>query len=373
MSGDHDRDAGAGSYALSAGALGDFAFEPGVVVDARGLALRAYPTEHADALERYPTPDRIKRSFKREGAGYLHAVIGLVAGDGDEWRLDDATDLFGNDGKEFVRLDALRDQRRHTSQRSLLVGQLCQRLTGFGVRDRRGDELSEPFQPRLRVGRKVVDRVDRDRSPTTAVDDDRAGDLRQVAVVSEEVRDLAADGGQVVLDDTGRASGSKDVGWREEVVGRERAPSGTASTLLETPTTRSSGPGSKRTTPATSNVAGSRPKTRSTSELTAPKISAGAMSCATSVATRRSAACSSASRASDSLAFVLVTSGFESEITSSVSAAYPRSLLRLNRGQGRRYRGSSDRAPALRRLVASCTARVRSRICREIWSSSSFC
>jgi hypothetical protein len=98
--------------------------------------------------------------------------------------------------------------------------------------------------------------------------------------------------------------------------GGQRDPSSPASTHFERPTITSSGPGSNRPTTATSNVAGSRPKTRATSALTAAKISAGAVSCATSVATRRSAACSSASRASASRPSVFAITAASSSVNS---------------------------------------------------------
>src|SRR5207249_2038643 len=69
----------------------------------------------------------------------------------------------------------------------VLIGELRQRLAGLRIRDGRRDELREPLEPLLCVGRKLVPRVDRHCPPETAVDDDWTGDLREVAVVLEEV------------------------------------------------------------------------------------------------------------------------------------------------------------------------------------------
>jgi hypothetical protein len=183
----------------------------------------------------------------------------------------------------------------------LLLGQEGSRLPGLRVRDRGGDELGELLEPALGVGLELVTRIDGDRTPETAVDDDRTGDLRQVAVGAEELGgpEAAASTSCAVM----RAERPVRSTWvgANSSSGGNRDPSGTASTLLETPTTRCSGPGSKRTTPATSDVTGFRwKKTRSTSTLTAAKMFAGAAPCATSVATRWMAACSSTSRSSAS-------------------------------------------------------------------------
>ena len=221
-----------------------------------------------------------------------------------------------------VRLDARAGQRRHTPQRSLLVGQL--REAPRGTRRSRSPwrrSSVNPLQPLFRVGVELsMLELTQIAPPRMAVDDDRADRLRQVAVVPEEIGGFSADRGQVVLDDTGRAPGSEARGSGPKGIELKAGPEGNRFDTPRDTDDEELRPGSRR---RRRQCERGRIKAEhaSTSTLTAAKISAGAVSCATSVATRRSAACSSASRGNDTLDFVSVTSRFESEITSSVSAA----------------------------------------------------
>src|SRR6266540_2874535 len=94
--------------------------------------------------------------------------------------------------------DITGDERRHPPQRRLLLRKPREGFARFGIGDRRRDELRELCEPLLCVARKVVPPVDRHCSPKTAVDDDRTGDLRQVAVMSEELGDFAAGRHEVI-------------------------------------------------------------------------------------------------------------------------------------------------------------------------------
>ena len=80
----------------------------------------AYQAEYVGALEWHARPGAEKRPLRRKRAAHRRGVVGAVARDSDGWRVDDAADLLGNDGKELVRLHALGDERGDAAQRSLL-------------------------------------------------------------------------------------------------------------------------------------------------------------------------------------------------------------------------------------------------------------
>jgi hypothetical protein len=66
-----------------------------------------------------------------------HRVVGLVAGHPGEVRAQQPPDLFGDGAEELARRHTLCDQRRHTPQRGLLVGEPPDLRSRLGVRDRR--------------------------------------------------------------------------------------------------------------------------------------------------------------------------------------------------------------------------------------------
>ena len=147
--------------------------------------------------------------------------------------------------------------------------------------------------------------------------------------------------GQVVLVDTGRTPGSKDVGPGEQVIERK---AGSERNRFDPP--RDTDDEKLRPGLAADdagNVERGRIKAEHAIDLDADRREdlCRSRACATSVATRRSAACSSASRGSDSLDFVSVTSRFESEITSAVLGSVakftrpPRPPLPTRSGRGR--------------------------------------
>ena len=66
---------------------------------------------------------------------------------------EEAPDLVADGPEDLVGLRTARDQRRHAPQRRLLVGELCKRLPGLRIRDRRCNQLREPLEPLLGVAR----------------------------------------------------------------------------------------------------------------------------------------------------------------------------------------------------------------------------
>jgi len=90
------------------------------LVDTRRLAVLAPSAKDADALARHPAYSVEELRLRGERAADCRGAVRLVAGDGDGWRVDDAADLLGNDGKELVRLDALRHERGNAAQGRLL-------------------------------------------------------------------------------------------------------------------------------------------------------------------------------------------------------------------------------------------------------------
>jgi hypothetical protein len=83
-----------------------------------------------------------------------HRVLGLVADHPREVRAQEPADLRGDGPEELVLRHTPRDECRHPPQRGLLLGEPSHLHPGFGVRDRRRDELGEGGDPRLGVRRE---------------------------------------------------------------------------------------------------------------------------------------------------------------------------------------------------------------------------
>src|SRR4029077_8499404 len=98
--GHQDRDTDARAQAAATDAVGDFAVELRVVVDACRFGMVAYEPEYARLLERYARPGEEKQTLCRKRAAHSRHGVGLVAGDGDRRRIDHPPDLLGDNGKE---------------------------------------------------------------------------------------------------------------------------------------------------------------------------------------------------------------------------------------------------------------------------------
>jgi hypothetical protein len=72
--------------------------------------------------------------------------------------VEDAVDFDADCLEDFSGRSALRYERRDAPQCCLLVGELSQRLAGLRICDRRRNELCEPFEPFLCIGRKSSSR-----------------------------------------------------------------------------------------------------------------------------------------------------------------------------------------------------------------------
>jgi hypothetical protein len=187
---------------------------------------------------------------------------------------------------------------------------------GAAVRigDRGCDDVGELLQAFLDVDRQwLVLGCDDDGAPETAVHDDRARNRRDESQAPEACGGRPAGRRPAPLIGAGRAAGAKHLRGSQEVI--QLPP---LLRLLE-PTRTIAGPSGSNLPTA----AWSEPNRRPTSSLTAQKISTGRTPCATSVATRRSAACSSAScwRASRDSTFAIAVAS--SSVKSARRASVP--------------------------------------------------
>ena len=168
-----------------------------------------------------------------------------------------------------------------------------ERGTALGVGDRGGDELREAGQARLGFGaQRDAAAAGDERAPETVFDEDRTADRGTQPQPAACLRERA--GGVRVSVGADRTTGLQAP--RPSTFLRpsgSATPTGTSSVFGSTATMTAAPSSWSRAIATLSAVNNAR-----TSTATAAKISAGRTACATSVATRRSAACSSARRCS---------------------------------------------------------------------------
>jgi hypothetical protein len=120
----------------------------------------------------------------------------------------------------------VRHERGHSPKRGLFLGKPGEPAAALGVRDRRGDQLREVREPRFgpRWERLVgLRRVDEERTPQPALDDDRAGQRRaDPELIPDERGDVPRNASVVV--DTDRLARSPD--HRRQIVPVERPRAG---------------------------------------------------------------------------------------------------------------------------------------------------
>ena len=162
--------------------LGDRSGHVAPVVDPRGPPRPQDPRRDAIPREWPLAPDLGVGldALGRPAADGGHDLPGLVADRRGGVRLEQPPDLLGHGGEQLGCRDALRDERRHPPQRSLLVREPGELVLPGGGREGGGDELRELDEPVLDVvgQRRAVGRVGRHRAPDLAVDDDRGAGAR---------------------------------------------------------------------------------------------------------------------------------------------------------------------------------------------------
>jgi hypothetical protein len=95
-------------------------------------------------------------------------------GDGRDLRAEQAPYLVADREEELVGWHPARHQRRHLSQRRLLVGEPCERLARLGIRDRGPDEPRELLEALLGIRRQCAAAGDDHRAPEATFHFDRA-------------------------------------------------------------------------------------------------------------------------------------------------------------------------------------------------------
>ena len=111
---------------------------------------------------------------------YEELVAGLEAVQRDLVGLQQRLHLSRHGVEDCARQSPLRDQRRHPTERGLLLGESLHIGARLGVGDGRRYELSELHERALGRRRQPVDLLvaDKDRAPRTALHDDRRPDRR---------------------------------------------------------------------------------------------------------------------------------------------------------------------------------------------------
>jgi hypothetical protein len=178
------------------------------VINRRGRAGVAHRAQQR--VERTPLPDRELGAAGAPRGDHRDGVVGLEARHRHGVGPHDPADLLVDGGLQLLTRDVAGDERRHASQRALLLGDARGRRPPWRARKRRalgverGVIAVAPDDPSLRPPPELAEGALRTRAPARPVhdlglDDDRVAALRDHAIVLDaNAGKPAQHGGRVV-------------------------------------------------------------------------------------------------------------------------------------------------------------------------------
>ena len=140
-------------------------------VEARGLPRPVHSGDDVVRIEVHAGARGVRAAVRPH---YGDRPVALEPDNGRDVRAEECLCLAGDRVEQRSRLDSARHERRHSSQRGLLVGEPLDLGTRLRIRNRRGGEVGELREPLLGVGRArlVSGRRHDDCAPDVVADDE---------------------------------------------------------------------------------------------------------------------------------------------------------------------------------------------------------
>ena len=170
---DDDRGRDRRAPAMAARDLGGLARGVVVPVDPRRLLRLRNERQHVAAADSRTSSHRHSARRCAPASDRRCRAIAVIPADDRDVRVEQRADLHRNGIEDLAGWSIASDERRDTPKRGLLISELCQRLAGLRICDRRRGQLGELLEALIGVGRQRFARVQCHRAPEAASDDDR--------------------------------------------------------------------------------------------------------------------------------------------------------------------------------------------------------